>query len=99
MNYFQGIVRLVKVLGKLYSILLNRSIDPMTEILVTCGALEGIYSTIGGLIEKGDEVIIIEPFYKAYEPIVHIFGGIPRIVSLKKVGILNLLMAIGPKFL
>lgn len=57
----------------------------MTEVLVTCGALEAIYSAIGGLIEMGDEVILIEPFYKAYEPIVHIFGGISRIVSLRNV--------------
>lgn len=57
----------------------------MTEILVTCGAYEAIYSAISGLIETGDEVVIIEPFYDCYEPIVRIFGGTPRFVPLKYV--------------
>lgn len=57
----------------------------MTEVLVTCGALEAIHCAMSGLIEKGDEVVLIEPLYKGYEPIVRIFGGIPRIVSLRNV--------------
>ncbi len=81
----QGHPRLVKAISELYSKLINRPINPLTEVLVTCGAYEAIYSSLAGLIEEGDEVIIIEPFYDCYEPIVRIFGGIPRFVPLKNV--------------
>lgn len=64
----------------------------MTELLVTCGAYEALYSATAGLIEPGDEVIIIEPYYDCYEPIVRIFGGTPRFVALKNVRrLLNIL--------
>lgn len=57
----------------------------MTEILITCGAYEAIYSAIAGHVDVGDEVIIIEPYYDCYEPIVRIFNGVPRFISLKNV--------------
>lgn len=78
-----GHPRLVNILGKMYSKLINREINPMTEILITCGAYEAIYSAIAGHVDVGDEVIIIEPFYDCYEPIVRIFNGVPRFISLK----------------
>lgn len=40
--------------------------DPNTEILVTCGATEAIFCTAMGVLNKGDEVIILEPFYDSY---------------------------------
>lgn len=49
----------MKILAKFYSNLLNRDINPMKEVLVTCGALEAIHCAVAGLIEKGDEVILI----------------------------------------
>lgn len=57
----------------------------MTEVLITCGAYEALYSAVAGFIEPGDEVIIIEPYYDCYEPLVRIFGGTPRFVALKNV--------------
>lgn len=75
----------MNVLSKLYSKLINRSINPFTEILITCGAYEAIHSAISGLIDTGDEVVIMEPYYDCYEPIVRLFGGIPRFIALKNV--------------
>src|SRR6266513_1066600 len=43
-------------------------IDPAKGIVVTSGATEGIFSAILGLIDPGDEVIVIEPFYDSYVP-------------------------------
>ncbi|MHC4945863.1 MAG: aminotransferase class I/II-fold pyridoxal phosphate-dependent enzyme, partial [Planctomycetota bacterium] len=40
--------------------------DPMTEITVFSGATEGIASSLLGLLNPGDEVIIFEPFYDSY---------------------------------
>jgi methionine aminotransferase len=46
-----------------------------TEITVTCGAIEAIMSTVSALINAGDEVIIMDPAYDAYEPIIHLQGA------------------------
>jgi len=57
-------------------------IDPARETLVTSGATEALASCLFGLIEPGDEVVVIEPAYDSYLPIVRRAGGIPRRVRL-----------------
>jgi len=52
-------------------------IDWQTEVLVTSGATEALADTIMALIEPGDEVILIEPLYDCYLPLVKRAGGIP----------------------
>ncbi|XP_022235061.1 kynurenine--oxoglutarate transaminase 3-like isoform X2 [Limulus polyphemus] len=78
-----GHPRLVNALSKLYSKLLCRELDPLNEILVTIGADEAIYCTIMALVNPGDEVIIIEPFFDIYEPVTKMAGGIPVFVPLR----------------
>src|SRR5947209_10358120 len=46
----------------------NLDINPERGVVVTSGATEGIFSAILGLVDPGDEVIIIEPFYDSYVP-------------------------------
>jgi N-succinyldiaminopimelate aminotransferase len=48
--------------------------DPDTEILVTVGATEAIAASVIGLVEPGSEVILIEPFYDSYSPVVAMAG-------------------------
>jgi len=79
----QGHPRLVTALGKLYTTLLKREIDPMSEILVTGGAYESLYCSFQGLVDPGDEVIIIEPFFDCYVPQICFAGGVPKFVTLK----------------
>ncbi|KAH0564452.1 kynurenine aminotransferase-like [Cotesia glomerata] len=78
-----GHPRLVNILGKLYSQVLNRHIDPFSEVLVTVGAYEAVYAALQGHTDVGDEWVVIEPFFDCYESLVKISGGVPRFVPLK----------------
>jgi N-succinyldiaminopimelate aminotransferase len=49
--------------------------DPDTEVLVTVGATEAIAAAVLGLVEPGSEVLLIEPFYDSYSPVVAMAGG------------------------
>ena len=57
-------------------------LDPDTQVLITSGATEAICATIFSLITPGDEVVVFEPMYDAYVPLIRRAGGIPRIVQL-----------------
>jgi N-succinyldiaminopimelate aminotransferase len=61
----------------------GQTVDPETEVTVTNGAAEALHSIADGLINPGDEVIIIEPYYEAYAPNVIMAGGAPRFVPLR----------------
>ena len=76
--------RLIAAIANLYTRLLNRPTDlnAQTEILVTDGAYEALFCAIMGNVNPGDEVIIIEPYFDCYEPMVKLAGGIPKFIAL-----------------
>ena len=53
----------------------NLSYDPETEILVTIGATEALSATLTAILEEGDKVLLPEPAYPGYEPIVNLVGA------------------------
>lgn len=57
------------------------SYDPSSEILVTVGGSEAIDGTIRAVVCQGDEVIIPQPSYVCYEPLVRLTGGVPVILE------------------
>jgi N-succinyldiaminopimelate aminotransferase len=57
--------------------------DPDTEVLVTVGATEALAAAVLGLCEPGDEVLMLEPHYDSYPPIVAMAGGTHRSVQLR----------------
>ena len=57
-------------------------VKPSTEITVTAGATQAIYTAITAFVERGDEVILIDPAYDCYRPTVELCGGIPVIYEL-----------------
>jgi aspartate/methionine/tyrosine aminotransferase len=58
-------------------------LDPEAEIMVTSGATEALAGALMALIEPGDEVVLFEPMYDAYLPLVRRAGGVPKFVTLK----------------
>jgi methionine aminotransferase len=53
----------------------GRRFDPQTEITVTCGGTEALYDAIQAVVGPGDEAIVFDPAYDAYEPAVRLAGG------------------------
>ncbi len=58
------------------------AVDPAHEVLVTSGATEALSDTINALVEPGDEVVLIEPLYDCYLPLVRRAGATPRLVRV-----------------
>ncbi|GCE48852.1 N-succinyldiaminopimelate aminotransferase [Thermosporothrix hazakensis] len=57
-------------------------IDPRRGVVVTSGATEGLLASILGLVDPGDEVIVIEPFYDSYVPDIIMANAVPVYVPL-----------------
>ena len=53
----------------------GRPVDPETELTVSCGGTESIYSAIQAVVAAGDEAIIFDPAYDAYDPAIRLAGG------------------------
>jgi len=57
-------------------------VDWQSEVVVTSGATEAISAAILSLVSEGDEVVLIQPLYDAYMPMVRRAGGIPKLIGL-----------------
>ncbi len=58
-------------------------VDWRTETMVASGATECLAACLFGLLNPGDEVVVIEPLYDSYLPIIRRAGGIPKVVRLE----------------
>jgi methionine aminotransferase len=63
--------------------LYGRRYDPETEITITSGATAAIFSTLTALVRPGDEVVLFQPCYDSYVPVVQLNGGVPKFVTLR----------------
>jgi methionine aminotransferase len=57
--------------------------DPQTEIQIVSGATAGLYATLSAFVHPGDEVLLFEPCYDSYVPVIRLSGGTPVFVSLR----------------
>jgi len=79
----QGLPRLCETLARYYSQEFRQPVDAMGEVLVTIGATEALFCAIMSLVDPGDEVIVIEPFYDMYPADTLFAGGTPVYVPLR----------------
>ncbi|WP_433932059.1 methionine aminotransferase [Sorangium cellulosum] len=79
----QGVLALREALSAKIERLYGRRYDPGTEITITSGATEGIFSTVTAFVRPGDEVILFQPCYDSYAPAVLLNGGTPVFVTLR----------------
>ncbi len=63
--------------------LYGRRYDPGTEITVTSGATEALFATLTALVHPGDEVLLFQPAYDSYVPVIQLSGGTPTFVTLR----------------
>jgi methionine aminotransferase len=61
----------------------QRKVNPVTEILVTAGATQGIFTAMQALVKTGQEVVILDPAYDCYAPAVILAGGTPIHINMK----------------
>src|SRR5437773_5350000 len=78
-----GAPKLRQAIARKQSATWGRSVDPETEITVSCGATEAMIAAMLAAVDPGDEVIVFEPFYESYGPDCIISGAVPRFVALR----------------
>lgn len=81
-----GIPELRQAIATHYAHWHGLNLDPMTEVMVTSGGTEALTSSLLAVIEPGDEVVLFQPMYDSYLPIIRQAGGIPRLVRLQPPG-------------
>ncbi|MDQ3046454.1 MAG: aminotransferase class I/II-fold pyridoxal phosphate-dependent enzyme, partial [Bacteroidota bacterium] len=70
-----GLLSLREMLAEKTESLYGAKYDPDTEITITAGATQAIYTAITAVVREGDEVIIFEPAYDCYQPAIELNGG------------------------
>ena len=78
-----GLSHLREAIARKTQDLYSTEYDPETEITVTAGATQAIYTAIAAIVKEGDEVIIFEPAYDCYAPAIELNGGKPVYAQLK----------------
>lgn len=78
-----GLLELRQEISKYMSNSFGLSYDPKNEIIVTVGASQALDIAMRAIVDPGDEVIVVEPCFVAYAPLVSLAGGVPVTVSTK----------------
>ncbi len=78
-----GLIQLREMLAQKTEELYGAQYNPDTEITITAGATQAIYTAITAIIREGDEVIVFEPAYDCYQPAIELNGGKTIYLQLK----------------
>jgi methionine aminotransferase len=74
---------LLDALANMIERVYQRSVNPSTELLITAGGTQGIFTAIQAFVHPGDEVVILDPAYDCYDPAVQLAGGKAVHVSMR----------------
>lgn len=77
-----GVQSLREVLARVVKATYQRPTDAETEITITAGGTEALFSTITALVQANDEVIVFDPSYDSYSPAIRLNGGVPIHINL-----------------
>jgi len=78
-----GVLALREAIAEKTEFLYGAKYDPETEITVTAGATQALFTAITAFVSEGDEVIIFEPAYDSYVPAIKLNGGQPVYIEMK----------------
>lgn len=78
-----GVFELRKTLCEKLNRLYNSDYHPETDITLTAGATQAIFTAISAFIQKDDEVIVFKPAYDCYEPAIELNGGKPILIQMQ----------------
>ncbi|WP_397420942.1 aminotransferase [Phenylobacterium sp.] len=78
-----GLPELRQAVAAHYNATQRLDLDWVGEVTITSGATEALAVSFLGLIEPGDEVIVFQPFYDSYLPVIRRAGGVPKLVTLQ----------------
>ena len=78
-----GTIELRRTIARVVEKTYQRKTDPETEITITAGGTEALYSSIAALVNPRDEVIVFDPAYDSYNPAIQLNGGVPVHIKLR----------------
>jgi aspartate/methionine/tyrosine aminotransferase len=78
-----GLPELRQAVAAHYAAHQGLDLDGLAEVTITSGATEALAASFLALIEPGDEVVVFQPFYDAYPPLIRRAGGVPKMVRLE----------------
>jgi aspartate/methionine/tyrosine aminotransferase len=79
----RGVPELRQAIARHYAARQGLDLDWASEVTVTSGATEALAAAILSLVQAGDEVVMVQPLYDAYAPMVRLTGGVPRFVTTR----------------
>ncbi|WMJ72601.1 methionine aminotransferase [Cytophagaceae bacterium ABcell3] len=77
-----GVALLREAIAEKIKLCYNAQVNPETEITLTCGASEAVYTAISTVVKPGDEVIVFEPAFDSYVPAIQLCGGKPVFIEM-----------------
>jgi aspartate/methionine/tyrosine aminotransferase len=78
-----GVMRLREAIAAHFTRRHGVAVDPASEVTITGGATEALFDAVMAVVDPGDEVIVMEPFYDLYVPAVQMAGGHATVVTLR----------------
>lgn len=81
-----GVLALREAIAAKVQVCYGATFDPHTEIQIVSGATAGLYATLSAFVQPGDEIVLFEPCYDSYVPVIRLSGGTPVFVSLRYPG-------------